>query len=517
MKYLSHIATTVSCFGGFLFGYDLGVISGVLAMPSFAPYFGMQGDAQHIAKVKGDIVSLLQAGCCVGALLINFFADPFGRKKAIMLGSVVFLIGGILQTVAQNVDTMMAGRFVTGLGVGAESALVPMYIAEIAPRKLRGRLGTLWQFLVCCGIMVSYWVDYGCLRHIPEGDAQWRTPMGIQLVPGGILLIGMIFLPESLRWLALKDRKEDVIKNLCALRDLPEDHPDIQKELNEINTAIALERESKTSHWREMLEPANLRRLFIGVWLQIFQQWTGTNAINYYAPDIFGSIGLDSNETDILATGVYGVVKVAFVFVSFFMVDTRLGRRNTLMLGSSIMFIAFFILGGMILGIQKDNAGRDLTNGNVSVGAKGYVAMVMIYLFAVGYEFSWGPIVWIVCSEIFPSRTRAASLSITTAFNWAMNAVIAKVTPIMMANITYGTYFFFGCCAVIMGAFAFLLLPETRGRSLEEIDEVFRGTVWAYKDNYVWRRKDEAVKERKDDPEEGQKDVSSLEPEQVKH
>lgn len=152
------------------------------------------------------------------------------------------------------------------------------------------------------------------------------------------------------------------------------------------------------------------------------------------------------------------------------MVDTKLGRRRTLLIGAAIMMAAFYVLGGMIIGIQKDNGGKIAAGSQV--GAKGYVAMVCIYIFAVGYEFSWGPIPWVVCSEIYPTRIRAMSLSLTTAFNWAMNATIAKVTPIMIANITYGTYFFFGSMAVIMGTFTYFLLPETRGRSLEEMDAV---------------------------------------------
>lgn len=157
--------------------------------------------------------------------------------------------------------------------------LVPMYIAEISPRKLRGRLGTLWQFLIVLGIMVSYWIDYACLRHLPPGHAQWRIPLGIQLVPGVILMFGQIFLPESLRWLALKGRTEDVKSNLLRLRDLPEDHPEIIEELEEINLAAEFERESKSGKFTELFSRSNLHRLFIGVMLQIFQQWTGSNAI----------------------------------------------------------------------------------------------------------------------------------------------------------------------------------------------------------------------------------------------
>ncbi|KAI9317407.1 general substrate transporter [Dichotomocladium elegans] len=468
-------------------------------MPTFPSYFGMEGDPDYIARVKGDVVALLQAGCCVGALLINFFADPFGRKLAIILASVIFIVGGILQTVAQNVASMLAGRFIAGLGIGACSMLVPMYIAEIAPRGLRGRLGTLWQFLIVTGIMLSYWVDYGCVRHIAAGERQWRTALGIQIVPGGVLLIGMIFLPESLRWLALRNRDEQVLSTLCKLRDKSPEDPAILEELKEIQDAIELERESKSTRWTEILAPNNLHRLFLGVMLQVFQQWTGTNAINYYAPDIFKSIGLTAQNTDILATGVYGIVKVVFVFVAFFMIDARLGRRRTLMLGSVFMFVAFFIMAGMVYGIRQDNPSGKIT----VVDAKGYVAIIMVYIFAVGYEFSWGPVVWVVCSEIFPNRIRAFCLSITTAFNWAMNATIAKVTPIMIQNITFGTYFFFGCCAVLMGVFTYLFVPETRGRSLEEMEEVFSGSVFVYKDSYVWRPEMEKAKTDKVDEETG--------------
>ncbi|KAG2174486.1 hypothetical protein INT44_006749 [Umbelopsis vinacea] len=481
MKYLALIATTIACFGGFLFGYDTGVISSVLVMPTFFTDLGIDPKAQsaYVADVKGNVVALLQAGCCAGALLINVFADRWGRKFAIVFSSIIFTIGGILQTVATNMSMMLAGRFIAGFGVGANSMLVPMYVAEIAPRKLRGRLGTLWQFLIVVGIMVSYWVGYGCLHNLSPSSSQWKIPLGLQIVPGAILVIGIPFMPESLRWLAIRDKNEQCRKTIARLRDLPEEDPLVTQEMEEIAAAIELERESKSGRFSEIFQSGNLRRLFIGCMLQLFQQWTGTNAINYYAPQIFNSIGLSSAETDVLATGVYGIVKVVFVFVSFFMVDTKLGRRRTLMIGSVIMCAAFYILGGMIFMILKEPKGSP-------VGAKGYVAIIMVYCFAIGYEFSWGPIVWIVCSEIYPTRIRAMCLSLTTAINWAMNATIAKATPVMLANITYGTYFLFGSFAVVMGVFVYFFLPETRGRSLEQMDEIFNRGIFAFRyDNSV--------------------------------
>ncbi|RUS22819.1 general substrate transporter [Endogone sp. FLAS-F59071] len=499
MRYLAAIATTVACMGGFIFGYDLGVISGVLVMPSFAKAFDITPD--QAANVNGNIVALLQVGCCVGALLINFVAGILTlvelvqlSLRSIFLSSIIFIIGGILQVVSVgNLNLLISGRFFAGVGIGASSMLVPMYIAEIAPRKLRGRLGTLWQFLIVLGICISYWIDYACLRGFTPSNIQWQLALGIQIIPGIFLAAGILFMPESLRWLAAQNRHEDVRRTLAQLRNLDELDPAITSEMKEIQAAIDAERASSGRKFTEIMQPLNIKRLFIGIMLQTFQQWTGTNAINYYAPAIFQSIGIQSTEIDVLATGVYGVVKIVFVFISvlspslssnffnhtsFFMIDGKLGRRRTLMLGSLVICIAFYLLGGMAKIIADQNGGN--IGASAAVGAPGYVAIAMVYLFAVGYEFSWGPIAWIVCSEIFPTRIRAICLSITTAFNWANNAIIGKVTPIMLTNIGWRTYFIFGSFAILMGLFVFFFLPETRGVSLEEIDEVFTGGVFVF-------------------------------------
>ncbi|RUS22856.1 hypothetical protein BC937DRAFT_86303 [Endogone sp. FLAS-F59071] len=516
MKYLSETATAIACMGGFIFGYDTGVISGVLVMPTFPKTFGIS--SAEAANVQGNVVALLQVGCCVGALFVNFVAgmlpilfcfmlirsvrrllssdemiltpnaalltDYFGRKKAIFLSALIYIVGGIIQVVsAGNLNLLIGGRFIAGVGIGASSMLVPMYIAEISPKKLRGRLGTLWQFLIVLGICISYWVDYGCLRGFAASDIQWQLALGLQIVPGAILAGGILFMPESLRWLASHGRHDIARRTLAQLRNLGESDHAVTEEMEEIQRAIDLERESSTGKFFEILQPSNLRRLLIGIMMQTFQQWTGSNAINYYAPNIFRSIGIQSTEIDVLATGVYGCIKVAFVFASFFLIDGKLGRRRTLMIGSLIMCIAFYLLGTMTKTIAAQNGGT--ISATASVGALGYAAIIMVYLFAIGYELSWGPIVWIVCSEIYPTRIRAVCLSITTAFNWAHNAIIGKVTPIMLSNITWGTYFVFGTFGIIMGLFVFFFLPETRGVSLEEIDKVFSGGIFVFNNRYT--------------------------------
>ncbi|KAG2217892.1 hypothetical protein INT45_008068 [Circinella minor] len=472
MKPLTLLTITIATMGGLLMGYDVGVISGVLIMPTFAPHFGMEGDAQYQSQVKGNIVSMLQAGCCIGGLLINLFADPFGRKAGIMLSAIIFIIGSIVQVLAPSVGAMMAGRFIGGMGVGGCSNIVPVYIAEIAPKELRGRMANLWQFMVVLGIMVSYWIDYACLKHMPESDKQWKTPLGLQIVPGGILLIGIVFLPESLRWLASRDRIDKLTTTLSRLRGLPEDNEKIVQEVTEIHESILAERASKASKWSELLQPSNIRRLVIGVMIGVCQQWTGTNAINYYAPDMFRQIGITGETVDILATGIYGVVKVIFVFIFFFMVDHKFfGRRNSLLTGSIIMCISFYILGGLLKHIEIEQAAVP-PGVEPPVGGKGYAAMIMLFIFAIGYEISWGPLVFVICAEIYPTRIRAICMSITIAIFWAMNTVIAKVTPLMITNLTYGTYFFFGTTVFAMTIFTWLFIPETRNRSLEDMEPV---------------------------------------------
>ncbi|KAL9538381.1 hypothetical protein MBANPS3_010976 [Mucor bainieri] len=403
----------------------------------------MDGDASEAKQIQGNIVSLLQAGACIGALTANFYADRFGRQKSVITSTLIFMFGSAIQTGSKNLPMILFGRFAGGWGVGACSMLVPMYIAEISPSQIRGRMGALWQLNISVGL--------------ETGDIQWRLPLGLQIVPGLILFIGMLFLPESIRWLALQDRFDEAKVILCKLRNLPEDHPDILNEFHQITSSVTMEKEQDGTKWKELCEPHNLRRLALGCFMQIAQQWTGTNAINYYGPLIFQTIGLASNMS-VLMTGVYGCVKVFFVLVSFFFLDKKaVGRRPTLLLGSLANVIIFFVLGGMLYSIESA-----IASGVPAPAAQGYVAMVMIYLFAVSFEFTWGPKSSQTESELF------VFLSLH-----AMNAIIGKITPLMIADISYGTFFFYGACCLTMGLVVYVFLPETKGRSLEEMDEIF--------------------------------------------
>ncbi|GAA5810761.1 hypothetical protein MFLAVUS_004187 [Mucor flavus] len=383
----------------------------------------MVGNTAESQQIKGNIVSLLQAGACIGALTANLSADKIGRQRSVIISTLIFLFGSAIQTGAKNLPMMLFGRFAGG--VGTCTMLVSMYIAEISPLNIRGRMGALWQLNISVGMMMSFWINYGCLIGLPAGDIQWRLPLALQLVPGSILFIGMLFLPESIRWLVLQDRTEEAKVILCKLRNRSEDDPETIDELNQIVTAVALEKQQDGSKWKELLERYNIHRLALGCFMQIAQQWTGTNAINYYGPLVFQSIGLDSS-TSVLMTGVYGCVKVFFVLVSFFFLDKKsVGRRPTLIIGSIANVAIFCILGGMLFCIQ-----RDIATGLIPSAAQGYIAM-------------------------------------------AMNAIIGKVTPLMIAQIAYGTFFFYPACCFTMGIIVYVFLPGTKGRSLEEMTEIF--------------------------------------------
>ncbi|KAI8369048.1 general substrate transporter [Blakeslea trispora] len=464
MKYLIHLTTILSSIGGLLYGYDIGVISGVFQTETFIPYFQMQ---ENTSQIEGNIVSLLQAGACGGALAANFSADRFGRRISVMFSCLLFMFGSLIQTGAKNLDMILFGRFAGGWGMGACSMLVPMYIAELVPSHYRGRMGALWSLNIAVGMTIAFWTNYGCLVHL-EGDIQWRLPLGLQAVPGLVLFLGMFLLPESIRWLALRDRFDEAKQVLCQLRNLPEDHPEINAEFEQISNAVLVEKSHDCTKWQEIQKTYNIRRILLGCFMQAAQQWTGTNAINYYGPLIFQTIGLKGN-TSSLMTGIYGCVKIFFCLVSFLFLDKKgIGRRPILISGSLANVCIFFILGGMLYAIQHAASAGIEAN-----PAFGYVGLLMIYLFAVSFEFTWGPMTWIVCSEIFPNRIRAVCISLTTSMNWAMNAIIGKVTPLMIASIAYGTFFFYGACAVGMGLIVYVFLPETQGRSLEQMDEIF--------------------------------------------
>ncbi|KAI8371962.1 general substrate transporter [Choanephora cucurbitarum] len=462
--------------GGVLFGYDQGVISGVQEMDDFVNRFPLN------STQTGFMVSILELGAWVGAWIIGYFADRISRKYSIILATVIFLLGSSIQGGAQNIGYLLGGRFVTGMGVGSLSLLVPLYQSEISPPEIRGSLVSLQQLAVTFGILISFWIDYGLTR--VQGEASWRVPLCIQIAFALVLGVGILFFPFSPRWLMSKGREEEALQVISKLRRLPQDHPDVVEEWKEIKATVEFDRIVERQQYpqyidqgskgRLMIELAGYRELFrkgifnrvvIGSMIMFFQQFTGMNALIYYAPKIFQSVGLTGNSVSLLATGVVGIINFVMTFPTVFFLDV-VGRKIALMVASVLMAICMIIVAIITALFQHDWPNHT---------AEGWVSVAFIYVFIACFACTWGPIGWVIPAEIFPLRARAKAMSVTTSSNWMNNFIIGLIVPVMLENITYGTYIFFACFLILSFFFVWFFVPETKGRTLEEMDEIFGG------------------------------------------
>jgi len=447
------LTVAVSAIGGLLFGYDVGVINGVLVMDRFKNTFQWK-----YAYEEGFIVSSLQLGCFIGSLIASYFCDRFGRKWSILAGALIFCLGGGTQTLVSALVPLYVGRFIAGLAIGILSMAVPLYLAELSPKHLRGRFVAVQQLAITIGILVSFFITLACAG-IPSNLA-WRIPFGVQVVISALMAIGMFFLPRSPRWLLSKNLDEPAREGLAKIRG--SSGPEVMREYDEMKASIVLEREIGSGTWKELFVNRMWRRLIIGVMLQMFQQLTGINAVMYYATQILGKAGFVDLKAALLANAGTGVVNVLMTLPGIYLVD-RIGRRILLISGAAMMSVSMTIL-GVVIAVY----GPEYTN-----HAAPFVCLLMMYIFTASFAPSWGPIGWIYPSEIYPLRIRAKAMSITTSSNWLFNFIIAQLVPDLMQAIDWGLYLVFASFALIMMLWVYFVLPETKGKSLEEIDHMF--------------------------------------------
>ncbi|KAI8883646.1 general substrate transporter [Backusella circina FSU 941] len=440
----------------------------------------------HLTSLQtGTITGLLLAGCFVGSLLSGPSAEHISRKYTIILGCIVFLAGAAVQTANNGYASMVVGRAIAGVGIGVLSMVVPLYQSEIAPKEIRGRLIALQQLMITIGIMVAFWVGYG--SSLRSDQSTFRIPLAIQMIPAVFLALGAAFLPYSPRWLVSKGRNEEALVVLGKLRASGDTtDPEVIAEYEEIIAQVNHEREVQINSYAELFKPGLLRRMVLGILVQIFQQFTGINSIMYYAPTIFKQAGVGDTASSLIASGVNGVLNVLATIPAVLYID-RLGRRKTMISGAIVMGLAM-LLCGIVMGATA-KISIDV-NGDHQVDMSGnknasYFCIVMIYFFVAGFAYSWGPVGWIYPAEIYPLSVRAKGTSITTAANWLMNFVISEICPVMLNSITFGTYIFFGCCCAIMATVVFIFFPETKGKSLEEMDVVFGGSVFVHKNKHL--------------------------------
>lgn len=462
--------------GILLFGYDTGIAGGVISQKAFVDAFLKGASSKHITDVKSNVVAVLQGGAFFGALGSAYFSSKLGRRMTLLMFSLIFCLGAVLQTAAkagsQGLSLIYAGRVIAGVGIGAISAVAPAYVSECSPKDVRGRITGLFQVFVATGVMLSYFVNYGVSKHIPEGPRVWRIPFGIQLLPGGIMAFGLLFTKESPRWLAQVGRTEAALKNLAFLRRTDIDDPEVLEEFAEIEAAIEEEKIARQGvNWKEaFFGPGNFIRFAIAFMIFTFQQFSGQNSVGYYAPQIFQAIGYSGTSPALLASGVYGIVKVvATCLFVFFFVET-MGRRMSLFSSALGMGVLFFIIGALLKSYPPVPG--------AAVGSASKAMAGMLYIYVVAYSFGWGPTPWIYVSDIFPTRTRHYGLAFASATQWLFNFVLSKITLTMVNTLGYKLFFTFGTINILgMAVFAFFL-PETKGKSLEEMDIIF-GSVRA--------------------------------------
>ncbi|ATZ54559.1 hypothetical protein BCIN_10g05530 [Botrytis cinerea B05.10] len=479
-----------ACIGGLLYGYNQGVFSGVLTMNSFMSHMGNYDSTDPADQSrKGWLTSILELGAWLGALLSGFMAEAASRKYGILIATAVFIIGVIVQATAISVghSAILGGRFITGMGVGSLSMIVPMYNAEVAPPEVRGSLIALQQLAICAGIMISFWIDYGT-NYIggtgaTQSDAAWLVPICLQLFPAIVLFVGILFMPFSPRWLVHHGREEEARKVLAQLRNLPQDHELVEIEFLEIKVQSLFEKRSIAELWPGLQEltwtnTAKLqfvaigslfrtkpmfKRVIVATVTMFFQQWTGINAILYYAPTIFKSLGLSGNTVSLLATGVVGIVMFLATIPSVLYID-KLGRKPILTIGAIGMATCHIII-AVIVAKNRDSWEEHK--------AAGWAAVAMVWLFVIHFGYSWGPCAWILVAEIWPLSNRPYGIALGASSNWMNNFIVGQVTPDMLSGISYGTYILFGLLTYGGAAFIWWGVPETKRLGLEEMDLVF--------------------------------------------
>ncbi|OGM50635.1 putative sugar transporter [Aspergillus bombycis] len=472
--------------GGWFYGFDTGNIGGILTLPSFENAFGLTNipDAE-IDNRKGTIAAMLAAGGSAGALCAAPTSDFLGRKWSVFLWGLVFVIGAAMQMVA-DYDVLLAGRFIGGMGVGASSMLTPQFLAENSPKSVRGSMTATYNLMILAGIMLAFWINYGVslwsFPGVEHDNMQWRTSMGIQLIPGALMCLMIPFVPETPRYLINHGRSEEGIKNLCRLRKLPIDHPYVQTEYQEIEAQVRYEQECYQGHsyWVVLqdifLIKSNFRRFFLAVMLFLFHKFTGTDSLNYYAPEIFELIGVKGSSNTLLTTGVYGVVKfVVTIFYVTYLVD-RVGRRLPLLVGASLQATAMLYLA---LYLRFAGTNTDTVGGTP---AGGIVGIVWIYIYAFGWSFGHSVACYVVAAEIFPTRIRSVCMSICFFVNWIVDYGITRATPNMITEMGWGVFLLYALLTYAGVVFIFFCLPELKGRSLESIDDLFQRPLWS-----MWR------------------------------
>lgn len=462
-------------FGGFVFGWDTGTISGFVNMSEFKKRFGQLNDKgeHYLSNVRtGLIVSIFNIGCAFGAVFLSKTGDLYGRRKGLMLMMLIYVVGILIQiTSIDKWYQYFIGRIISGLAVGGIGVIAPLFISESAPKHIRGTLVSSYQLMITFGIFLGYCVNYGTKRR--SDTSQYRIALGLCFLWALLMVFGMSFMPESPRYLIQKSRLDEARKSLAYSNRVPQDDPAIFAEIEEINAAILQEDAAGKATWGELItgKPKIFFRVMSGVLVMSLQQLTGNNYFFYYGTTIFKAVGLsDSFQTSI----VLGIVNFASTIVSLYSAN-KLGARRSLLYGAIGMIVCFVIFAS--LGVTKlyphgQNHESSKPTGNAMI----FLACLYIFFFAT----TWGPCAFVVVSEIYPIRIKSKGMGLATASNWFWGFLISFFTPFITKAINFYYGFVFTGCLIFALFFVYFAIPHTSGLSLEEVDELYLNGIKAW-------------------------------------
>ena len=447
------LISSVAAMGGLLFGWDWVVVGG--AKPFFQRYFELTSEAQI-----GWANSCALIGCLFGSLAAGALSDKFGRKRLLILAAVLFTVTSIGNALATNFDIFIAWRILGGVAIGLASSLSPMYISEVAPAQIRGKLVSINQLTIVIGILLAQAINWYLVRNLPQGATDefiktswfgqqgWRWMFGLTAVPSLLFFLGMFLVPESPRWLAKNGRTENartVLKNIGGDKYA-------SAALGEISATLAKE-ENQRVRFSDLLDPKLRKVLVLGVVLAVFQQWCGINVIFNYAEEIFKSAGYDIS--DVLKNIAWtGSVNMAFTFVALGVVD-KAGRRPLMLFGSAALALIYFAMGFCY-----------------HSHVQGLPVLLLVLAAIACYAMSLAPVTWVVISEIFPNRIRGAAMSVAVSALWIACFLLTYTFPILNAKLgSSGSFWLYAVICVLGFIFIFAKLPETKGKTLEQIEK----------------------------------------------
>lgn len=448
-KPLLYFTTCFVSTGVLLFGFEQGVMSGLLTNDLFKDYFKNPSSA-----AIGTMVAILEVGALISSLLSGKISDKVGRRRTIRYGALIFAVGGAMQALAPNLTFMTIARFISGLGVGLLTTVVPMYQTEISPPHSRGRLGCVEFTGNISGYAISVWADYFC--SFLDSNLAWRIPLSIQSFIAIALYFGSYVIVESPRWLLNHDHDAEgivVIADLTAGGNVQDERA--RNEYREIKETVLLHRLEGESSYRYMFKRYK-KRVFIAMSGQAFAQLNGINVISYYAPLVFEQAGWKGRDA-ILMTGFNAIIYVLSTLPPWILVD-KWGRRPILLSGAIVMGVALTAVSyALYVNTEKTR----------------HIVVILVFIFNAGFGYSWGPLPWLLPSEISPLSIRAKIASLATASNWAFNWLVGEMTPILQELITWRLYLIHSTSCFISFFVVYSIYPETAGVSLEDMDSIF--------------------------------------------